>query len=133
MHEDSTAILRCYTEEAVARSREGEPQACKNIRGKQRAKEGVSEEKKDDVAAGSNSHMQLEEGTKRAKVLLADASDDELIKELARRKAEQFRLSGSMKRLEVGDDDAALPEDGTGQVCSLNGGDGSIPCRELME
>lgn len=133
MHEDSTAILRCYTEEAVARSRKENHKPVKITGGKQRAKDAVSEEKKDDVAAASNSHMQPEQETKRARVLLADASDDELIKELARRKAEQFRLSGSMKRLEVGDDDAGLPEDATGQVCSLNGGDGSIPCRELME
>ena len=59
---------------------------------------------------------------------LADASEEELVRELARRRAERFRLAGAMGRLN-GDDEP----DPTGQVCSLNGGNGTIPCRELME
>jgi hypothetical protein len=49
--------------------------------------------------------------------------------ELARRKAEKYRLAGAMSRhVEDGG-----PVDPTGQVCTLDGRDGNIPCRELME
>ena len=62
-------------------------------------------------------------------VLISKASEEELVRELAKRRAERFRLAGAMKRLSDDKDDV----DPTGQVCTLNGGDGSIPCRELME
>ena len=56
---------------------------------------------------------------------------------LARRRAAKYKLSGAMGRLpdrgRDGEDGVDLPEDATGQMCSLNGGDGMIPCRELME
>ena len=126
MHEDSTAILRCYTEEAVARSRKENRKPVKIV--------SNGEEKKDDAASPMSVSPDVEKNeTKRAKLMLVDASEEELIKELARRRAEKFRLSGSMKRLVKGEEDNGFPEDLTGQVCSLNGGDGSIPCRELME
>ena len=74
-----------------------------------------------------------EEANINAKVIanLSEFSDDELLKELARRKADKYRLSGAMKRL--GDDDGGGPADLTGQVCTLNGENGTIPCYELME
>jgi hypothetical protein len=56
---------------------------------------------------------------------LRAASDDDLVRELARRRAEQFLLSSGIKE--------ADSSDPTGQVCTLNGGNGSIPCYELME
>ena len=63
----------------------------------------------------------------KSSTFLADASEDELVRELARRKADRYRLTGSMQKRLVD------PEDPTGQVCTLNGGNGTIPCRELME
>ena len=78
-------------------------------------------------------------GPKIATKLLSDASEDDLIAELARRKAEKYKWSGASpdNKREGGpagndDDGTSMMEDPTGQVCSLNGGDGSIPCRELM-
>ena len=138
MHEDSTAILRCYTEEAVARTRKENHKAVKMTGGKKQThgKGTNGEEKKDDAFSSMciSQDADVEENeTKRVKLMLANASEDELIKELARRRAEQFRLSGSMKRLVKGEEDDGFAEDLTGQVCTLNGGHGSIPCRELME
>jgi selenocysteine lyase/cysteine desulfurase/tRNA(Ile)-lysidine synthase TilS/MesJ len=126
MHEDTTAILRCYTEEAVARSRKENANPVKRLKN--------AEEKKDDSKVESSMYCSSTDSNTdephqlRKVLMLSEASENDLLMELARRRADRCRLSGSMKRLE---DD--MPEDPTGQVCSLNGGDGSIPCRELME
>jgi hypothetical protein len=134
-HEDATAILRCYTEEALSKSRKENhkktPKGGKRVQ--KQILQGGLEEKKDDAPAVNKARLEREEHeAKRMKLTLSEATEDDLIKEVARRKAEKFKLSGSMKRLKEGED-AMLPEDPTGQVCSLNGGDGSIPCTELME
>jgi selenocysteine lyase/cysteine desulfurase/tRNA(Ile)-lysidine synthase TilS/MesJ len=133
-HEDATAILRCYTDEALSKSRKENHK--KTPKGGKRAQKQIqqagSEEKKDDAPAVNKARMDREEHeAKRMKLTLSEATEDDLIKEIARRRAEKFKLSGSMKRLKEGED--GMPEDPTGQVCSLNGGDGSIPCTELME
>jgi hypothetical protein len=104
MHDDATSILRCYTDEVVSKSRKNEK-----------------------VVAGAKE----DEDTKISTDSLTKVSDEDLIKELARRKADRFRLSGSMKR--VDDSDISGIPDPTGQMCSLNGGNGTIPCAELME
>jgi len=142
MHDDATAILRCYLEEALANGKKetghkGGKKDGKGRKGKRGAARVVSEEKKgdqDDVEAKDTKPAAApDEGhdQKRLKTALAEASEEDLMRELARRKAERFRLAGAMKRLEQEDDGG--PVDPTGQVCTLNGGDGSIPCRELME
>jgi selenocysteine lyase/cysteine desulfurase/tRNA(Ile)-lysidine synthase TilS/MesJ len=124
MHEDATAILRCYTEETVARSRKENHKKVKPFT-RTNGDASVKETENDDSA--NQVHAE-----KRTALTLAEASEEDLIRELSRRKAEQFRLSGAMGRMEE-EDDAHLPPDPTGQVCTLNGGQGSIPCRELME
>lgn len=111
LHDDATAILRCYTEEAVARSRKHPKRST--------AATLTTESTANTIASADLA------------VSLAGASEEDLIKELARRRAERYRLSGSMKRLS-GEDMAMIP-DPTGQICSLNGENGTIPCRELME
>ncbi|KAK1746329.1 sulfurtransferase-related protein [Skeletonema marinoi] len=85
----------------------------------------------DNSSAPPSSNNNQTEGT--PSISLASASEEELIAELARRRAEKYKMAGAMKRLP--DDNAAegTIEDSTGQMCSLNGGDGMIPCRELME
>ena len=124
MHEDATAILRCYTEETVAKSRK---ENHKRYYGRNKKRQAPVD---DEETRAAKKEQQEAAEAKRQKTLLATATDDDLLKELARRKASQFRLSGSMGRLGQNDDDEADP---TGQVCTLNGGNGSIPCRELME
>lgn len=105
MHDDATSILRCYTDEVVSKSR------------RNNSKDVTSSSEHEDLLSSSSD-------------LLRKISDDDLVKELARRKADRFRLSGSMKRI---DDDVSGIPDPTGQMCSLKGGNGTIPCAELME
>jgi tRNA(Ile)-lysidine synthase TilS/MesJ len=136
MHDDATAILRCYLEEAVSRSRRNDvPKNVGKARKGQRGENAVVADKdqRDQKPAmiTNSATVPLDDAgrdSKRIKAVLAEASDEDLMKELARRKAEQFRLSGAMKRLNDNKEG-----DPTGLVCSLNGGDGSIPCYELME
>ncbi|KAL7543903.1 hypothetical protein ACHAXR_013290 [Thalassiosira sp. AJA248-18] len=130
MHDDSTSIMRSYLEDTIAKSRKV-PRKSK----KAKTTNGSNEMELKSTAAlpitnGSNEALVQNSGTS-----LASASEEDLIAELARRRAAKHKLSGAMKRL-PGDGDAAnnnLPEDATGQMCSLTGGDGMIPCRELME
>lgn len=141
MHDDATAILRCYLEEALAKGKKdtgqkGEGKGGKGRKGKRGAVSVVSEEKKGDLDDAEAQDVKpatlpdMGHDQKRLKTSVAEASEEDLVRELARRKAEKFRLAGAMKRLEQDD---GGPVDPTGQVCTLNGGDGSIPCRELME
>ena len=111
MHDDATAILRSYTEEALAKSRKDN--RIKKERERKSAKEaGIS--KAADTAENIPSSLK-------------DATEESLVRELARRRAERFRLAGAMPGKSNDNYDP------TGQVCTLNGGNGSIPCRELME
>lgn len=111
MHDDATAILRSYTEEAVAKSR----------------KENHVKSRPFDLDAKSNAGPKARKDLiDSLQTMLSEASDDELVAELARRRAARFRLAGAMSSVDT-------EGDATGQICSLNGGKGTIPCRELME
>jgi tRNA(Ile)-lysidine synthase TilS/MesJ len=141
MHDDATAILRSYTEEALAKSRKenlvkkrpnGSKPTSRNGKNS-KTNEGKEEMTGPDGDNGDSRSSQvrafaetIEINSGKINTFLSEASEEELTMELARRRAERFRLAGAMKRL---DDD----DDPTGQVCSLRGGNGSIPCRELME
>jgi tRNA(Ile)-lysidine synthase TilS/MesJ/selenocysteine lyase/cysteine desulfurase len=141
MHDDATAILRSYTEEALAKSRrENHVKKRPNWNDHPNGKKAKSDSQENSTDAGGNQQtkkaplvltsLASSDSTKAKETeskLLAGASEEELLRELTRRRADRFRLAGSMKRLEDNDDDQ------TGQVCTLNGGNGSIPCRELME
>jgi len=126
MHDDSTSIMRSYLESTVAKSRKV-PGGGKKSRGKG----GPGGDEKGAPAPG------VAAGTPPPSSL-GSATEEELVAELARRRAAKYKLSGAMRRLpdqgKGGETNGAdLPEDATGQMCSLNGGDGMIPCRELME
>lgn len=129
MHEDATAILRCYTDEAISKSKKENnkkiyPNYPDKVKVSTDENQALSVDHVDHIGSGSDEHYE-----KRAIASISEASDDDLLMELARRKADKFRLSGSMQKSR----DDGLPLDPTGQVCSLNGGDRSIPCHELME
>ena len=112
MHDDMSGILRSYTEEIVARSRK-------------KPMKGVAKD------ASDGPEMALEAGTESKSTRmtgLCNATDDELIRELARRRAKKFATTRAKQH-----DTFDGISDPTGQVCSLNGGNGSIPCLELME
>ena len=129
MHDDMTSILKSYTEEALARSRKKQGPGKKNKKRKHLGddneeapmlKKVEHEEKKemDSTADQANGFS------------LAQCSEDDLLRELAKRKAKKFESYGAMKS------DArkgAKNEDLTGQVCTMDGENGTIRCYELME
>lgn len=151
MHDDMSGILRGYTEEAVSKSRKAPHQGGKRNAGKdggkrQRGADSLkpassTKEGEDKTAffgagnaAASNSALEdasdggntkaasISSNPRVSKKDLASATEEELLMELAKRKADCFRAAASKDS-----------DDPTGQVCSLNGGNGTIPCRELME
>lgn len=113
MHDDMSGILRSYTEEVVARSRKKPYKGTK----------GVAE-----AAEKSDAPVENPSDLKAVTTSLRDATEDELIRELVRRKADRYSVMKTKH-----DESAEDTPDPTGQVCSLNGGNGTIPCRELME
>jgi hypothetical protein len=146
MHDDMTSLMRSYLEEALEKSRKEESNNKKGGKKKKRGDSGDSQmtggvdNDTGDAGDGNRTAPELrnemkELGPNHPAKLLADASEDDLIAELARRRAKKYKWSGASpdnKRGEGGDEDDGMMEDPTGQVCSLNGGDGMIPCRELM-
>jgi hypothetical protein len=128
MHDDSTSIMRSYTETTLAKSRKVPP--------KQKKKSPQRQDEK--IMEVDNNSSSTNNGSQNGSTVtnsLASASEEELIAELARRRAIKYKLAGASKRLPDNNTSAAEEsiEDPTGQMCSLNGGDGMIPCRELME
>lgn len=117
LHDDATAILRSYTEEALAKSR-------REGRAKRSSERKVADTlQTEQVAPGSA----LENGRALPKKL-ETASEEDLVRELARRRADRCKMAGAMAPR------TQIPmSDPTGQVCSLKGGEDSIPCYELME
>ena len=110
MHDDMAAILRAYTEEAISRSRK------------------IPWKERNGSHKPSTDHVPDESANKRPSFSLADVSDDELVLEFARRKAaKHLKITTNTEGAEN-----TIP-DLTGQVCTLNGGNESIPCYELME
>lgn len=135
MHDDSTAIMRSYLEETIARSRKI-PANSKKVKILNDSNNEVEMKSADFERAMAASNSEDYKGTpQNSLLLLTSASEEQLIAELARRRAGKYKLAGAMKRLtnNNNDDDYKLPADETGQMCSLTGGDGLIPCRELME
>ena len=127
MHDDMSSILRGYTEEAVSKSRKV-PHNGKKKQNKVDMTKAVASSMTPGAATKVSAAEVPDNLGSNAFVFAADNpltsfSDDQLMMEVARRKARQYRKSTAH-----GDS-----EDPTGQVCTLNGGNGSIPCRELME
>lgn len=133
MHDDASAILHCYTEEVVSKSR-------KDQKRKQPRDEDVvnfttknTTFNKEDTEKSGLLNEVVSAKASVSGPLFDGVSDEELVKELARRKASRFKLAGAMGRSLDDDDDDGPASDPTGQVCSLKGENGTIPCYELME
>ncbi len=108
MHDDMESILKCYTEEAVSKSRK--------IKGPGRKIKGFNQngrpdsEKRDsnnnfDGKGGIKSEGDINingssESRNSSSKQLSEWSDEELLKEITRRKAHRFRLAGAMKRMD---------------------------------
>ena len=128
MHDDATAIMRSYTDEAIAKSRKGVKKKPSDFKKKENGKNDT----KEIVAASEQGGHSATNGStdmeSHITTSLEDATEEMLVRELARRRATKYRLAGAMAmHTPEGRDDP------TGQVCTLNGGNGTIPCRELME
>lgn len=117
MHDDAAGILRSMTEEIAAKSRKE--------KGSKKATRDISGSNGD--ACGLHAPQSLELDS----VSICQASDDDLIRELARRRADRSRQPRASNRWT--NYVATCIPDPTGQICSLNGGTETIPCRELME
>ena len=105
MHGDLEPILHGYTEDVVSKSRRRlVPQRRKT----NEEDDGVEEKKDTEIEVAAPANVQL-----------VEASDDDLIRELARRKAERHRLAGAMKRLEETVADQSVVA--TKAVCSVDG------------
>jgi hypothetical protein len=129
MHDDSTAIMRSYTESTLAKSRKIPPN--QNQKAPQHTDEIIEVDVSPSQTSPRHANKQNESTVSNS---LALASEEELVAELAKRRAMKYKLAGAMKRrLPDQSTGEGLIEDPTGQACSLNGGDGMIPCRELME
>jgi tRNA(Ile)-lysidine synthase TilS/MesJ len=115
LHDDATSILRSYTDEALAKSR-------REGTGKREPGNHVP-----DTARRVESTTNLSESNRSSRLSLEEASEEDLVRELARRRAERYRLVAAMAPK------TGSGADPTGQVCSLTGGNGTIPCYELME
>ena len=122
MHDDSESIMRSYLEETIAKSRK-KPHVAKPSTGKSN---GCSEVKTECSVATMDNNSN---GTFSS---LESATEEQLIVELARRRAAKYNNSGATKQTPDGSG-GADQEDPTGQVCSLLGGNGTIPCTELMK
>lgn len=155
LHEDSTSIMRAYTEETVAKSRKipGQrpidrfiPQLAQTMAQKMKEEKSTtmsnnSEEEEEETKKKSSSDLIVEKT--RSNMLLSEANENELLAELARRKASNYRLYGANKRLGQNEDElfedsaSKKTENGEGMMCSIQGNsrDGApcIPCYELME
>ena len=125
MHDDLTAILHSYTEEVVSKSRKV-PYAGKRKQQQQGMMIEQNGSRNNGEQDGIGNSSVKEEPLAMPNKALASASEEELLLALTKKRAERFRLAGAMGRQED-------PEDPTGMVCTLNGGNGTIPCRELME
>jgi hypothetical protein len=109
MHDDMSAILRSYTEEVVSKSKK-----------KPHRLDGQSSKHGKTTIVGP---LLCE---KRS---LSDATDEDLLREITRRRIARYKENNKV----VFGAELSGPSDPTGQTCSLLGGNGSIPCRELME
>jgi len=133
MHDDMTSILKSYTEEALEKSRKGQGPGKKNKKRKHKeTSDGSSplkteaEEKEELEPAVKKAGQEGGKGSD-----LAGCSEEELLRELAKRRAEKFKLFGAMKRHDG--NGANDDKDPTGQVCTMDDENGTIRCYELME
>lgn len=95
MHSDMESILRCYTEEAVSKSRKIQGA------GKKGRRRNCDDEENKKAPTKVHLPTLIE---KEVEKIVENISDEQLLKELNRRKARKFRLAGAMKRKDENED-----------------------------
>eukprot|EP00546_Thalassionema_frauenfeldii_P005942 CAMPEP_0178914740 /NCGR_PEP_ID=MMETSP0786-20121207/11609_1 /TAXON_ID=186022 /ORGANISM="Thalassionema frauenfeldii, Strain CCMP 1798" /LENGTH=465 /DNA_ID=CAMNT_0020587713 /DNA_START=33 /DNA_END=1430 /DNA_ORIENTATION=- len=135
MHDDMTAILRSYSDEIHAKGKK-ENNPIYQQRRKEREEEQPpppetkEEQTTSDAAAAADKEQQQQQHQKKKQAALAEQLSDEiLLRELARRKANRYRLVGAMKS--TSSQQQQNQEDAV--VCTKDGANGTIRCYELME
>lgn len=126
MHDDMTAILKSYTEEALSKSRKEQGPG----KSKKRKHEAESDATQSPPVIATDA-KEIKRSDESLSLDLARASEDDLLRELAKRRAARYKTYGAMKtdeRVREGND-----IDMTGQVCTMDGENGTIRCYELME
>lgn len=96
MHEEATAVMRCFSEEALAKTRKEQGKSKKNkhnIREKELFNPIEDEKKEYDAQAESSFSPKTNAASS---VCLAEASEEQLAVEIARRRAAKYHLHGAM-------------------------------------
>jgi hypothetical protein len=141
MHDDLSPILRAYTDSVVAKSRSKkrivpsleipEPQSNGSC---QTDDNGIivhpAKSVSPDTTSKLHSNDPISSSVNGGAVDLANFTDEDLILELAKRKRNRLLQPKVSNNSDPNGNDVMDP---TGQICTLNGGNGTIPCRELME
>ena len=139
MHDDMAAILKSYTEEALSKSRKEQGPGKRNKKRKIKDSAGgestpplkraaEAEEKKEEATLAISEGQDMNQENSSAKNALNEASEEELLRELARRRAEKYKIHAATKTYSKHDE-----SDLTGQVCTMDVENGTIRCYELME
>merc|ERR1719203_432325 len=105
-HEDMTPIIRSYAEEIMKKSRKGENPDCFGAHARRTSNNDTTNNassSKIDVKTKNTSKSQ--EDNMNDNTLLYDATEEQLLLELAKRKADKYRLFGSMKKKKTDGDD----------------------------
>ena len=105
MHGDMEPIMHGYTEDVVAKAR----------------KRLVPQQKLENAERNGEEKTDSDSTVSSPSALLADATDEDLIRELARRKADRHRLSGSHKRLDDAVTDESASAIAAKAVCTVDG------------
>ncbi len=103
MHDDMTSILKCYTEEAVSKSRKN----------KGPGKQNKNQEEKRLKLELNEINTTLEDEDSGSGSPLSSYTDEQLVKEMARRKSHRFRLAGAMRRIGNDNDESMDVSDQT--------------------
>jgi tRNA(Ile)-lysidine synthase TilS/MesJ len=103
MHADSTAILRSYLDETLAKSKSDDPR-------KRKRRYGDVDGSLDGATVGVP--YATDGGLK-------DASDEDLLREIALRRADKYRLAGASKFIANDDAESSGPVCSRGGVCTI--------------
>lgn len=130
MHADSSSLMWSYTNQITNKSKKENKKGKLGKASKQKDSETGLQ---DSDTNGLHSFTNFESPPSTE---LSKLSDDDLIAELARRRAKQFTLKGSLQKhmspSQNGENRNEIDSEES-PMCSLNGGPGTVPCYELME
>lgn len=126
MHADSSSLMWSYTSQITDKSKK------ENKKGKVEKSSRQDQIERDINKCADHN---LENVETQTTIDLSMLSEDDLVTELARRRAKKFSFKGSLQK-DITSPSENLKSDVNSDeapICTLNGGPGSVPCYELME